>query len=292
MPYLYLACAMICSAALNLLGTRFNRKNAARQNATGIYNILVACSAALPWAVITLTNPSFDPAALLYSIGYGVCFTMAICGLIGALKHGPVPLTAFAKQLSLICVSLWGFVFWRVRVTACTVIGLLLLAVSLYLCFLAKEKHVQNPPRRVTGRWVLYVLVLIVGNAGCSIIQKYQQMVFDGRHGGIMMLCASALSVGLCALLSRRNPTPRWREIVRDSWYYPAAAGLSSALMNWFVILLASTTLSPSVIYPGQATGGFILTTLISVIFMGEKIRFREGIGLSIGAAALVFLSL
>jgi len=58
------------------------------------------------------------------------------------------------------------------------------------------------------------------------------------------------------------------------------------------VILLASTTLSPSVIYPGQATGGFILTTLISVIFMGEKIRLREGIGLSIGAAALVFLSL
>lgn len=292
MPYLYLACAMICSAALNLLGTRFNRKNAARQNANGIYNILVACSAALTWTVITLMNPSFDPAVLLYSAGYGVCFTMAICGLIGALKHGPVPLTAFAKQLSLICVSLWGFMFWRVRVTLFTIIGLLLLAVSLYLCFLAKEKYEQNPPRRVTGRWVLYVLVLIAGNAGCSIIQKYQQMAFDGRHGGIMMLAASVLSAALCALLARKNPPPRWREIVRDSWYYPAAAGLSSALMNLFVILLASTTLSPSVIYPGQATGGFILTTLISVIFMGEKIRLREGIGLAIGAAALVFLSL
>jgi len=292
MPYLYLACAMICSAALNLLGTRFNRKNAARPNASSVYNILVACSAALTWTVITLMNPSFDPAVLLYSAGYGVCFTMAICGLIGALKHGPVPLTAFAKQLSLICVSLWGFLFWRVKITSFTVIGLLLLAVSLYLCFFAKEKYVQNPPRRVTGRWVLYVLVLIAGNAGCSIIQKYQQMAFDGQYGNAMMLAASVLSVGLCALLSRKNPTPRWREIVRDSWYYPAAAGLSSALMNLFVILLASTTLSPSVIYPGQATGGFILTTLISVIFMGEKIRLREGIGLSIGAAALVFLSL
>lgn len=292
MPYLYLACAMICSAALNLLGTFFNRKNAARPNASSVYNILVACSAALTWTVITLVNPTFHPATLLYSAGYGICFTMAIGGLIGALKHGPVPLTAFAKQLSLICVSLWGFVFWRVRVTLFTIIGLLLLAVSLYLCFLAKEKHVQNPPRRVTGRWVLYVLVLIAGNAGCSIIQKYQQMAFDGRHGGIMMLAASLLSAALCTLLARKNPTPRWREIVRDSWYYPAAAGLSSALMNLFVILLASTTLSPSVIYPGQATGGFILTTLISVIFMGEKIRLREGIGLSIGAAALVFLSL
>ena len=292
MPYLYLACAMICSAALNLLGTRFNRKNAARPNANGIYNILVACSAALTWTVITLMNPSYDPAVLLYSAGYGVCFTMAICGLIGALKHGPVPLTAFAKQLSLICVSLGGFMFWRVRVTLFTIIGLVLLAVSLYLCFLAKEKYEQNPPRRVTGRWVLYVLVLIAGNAGCSIIQKYQQMAFDGRHGGIMMLAASVLSVGLCALLSRKNPTPRWREIVRDSWFYPALAGMSSALMNLFVILLASTTLSPSVIYPGQATGGFILTTLISVIFMGEKIRFREGIGLAIGATALVLLSI
>lgn len=292
MPYLYLACTMVCSAALNLLGTRFNRKNAARPNASSVYNILVACSAALTWAVITLMNPSFDPAVLLYSAGYGVCFTMAICGLIGALKHGPVPLTAFAKQLSLICVSLWGFMFWRVRVTLFTIIGLLLLAVSLYLCFLAKEKHVQNSPRRVTGRWVLYVLVLIAGNAGCSIIQKYQQMAFAGQYGNAMMLAASVLSAALCALLARKNPPPRWREIVRDSWFYPALAGMSSALMNLFVILLASTTLSPSVIYPGQATGGFILTTLISVIFMGEKIRFREGIGLAIGAAALVFLSL
>lgn len=288
MPYLYLACTMICSAALNLLGTRFNRKNAARPNASSVYNILVACSAALTWAVITLTNPSFDPAVLLYSAGYGICFTMAIGGLIGALKHGPVPLTAFAKQLSLICVSLWGFLFWRVKITSFTVIGLLLLAASLYLCFLSGNSR----SGRISAKWIFYVGMLIAGNAGCSIIQKYQQMAFDGRHGGIMMLAASVLSAALCALLARKNPPPRWREIVRDSWFYPALAGMSSALMNLFVILLASTTLSPSVIYPGQATGGFILTTLISVIFMGEKIRFREGIGLAIGATALVFLSL
>ena len=287
MPYLYLACTMICSAALNLLGTFFNRKNAARPNASSVYNILVACSAALTWMAVTLVNPAFHPAVLLYSAGYGICFTLAIGGLIGALKHGPVPLTAFAKQLSLICVSLWGFVFWQVKITVFTVIGLLLLAASLYLCFLSGNSR----SGRISAKWIFYVGMLIAGNAGCSIIQKYQQMAFDGQYGSAMMLAASLLSAALCALLARKNPTPRWREILRNSWFYPVLAGMSSALMNLFVILLASTTLSPSIIYPGQATGGFILTTLISLCFLREKISPRVGVGLAIGAAALVLLN-
>lgn len=288
MPYLYLACTMICSAALNLLGTFFNRKNASRPNAGGVYNILVACSAAVTWAVVFAANPTLEPAVLLYSAAYGIGFTMAIGGLIGALKHGPVPLTAFAKQLSLICVSLWGFLFWRVRITPLTVVGLVLLLLSLYLCFLAGNEKANRP----SPKWFLYVGMLIVGNAGCSIIQKYEQMAFAGRHGGAMMFFASLFSLLLCLFLFLKNPTPRWRDVLRDSWYYPAAAGLSSALMNLFVILLASTALSPSVIYPGQATGGFILTTLISLCFLREKISRRVGLGLAIGAAALIFLSL
>ena len=63
-------------------------------------------------------------------------------------------------------------------------------------------------------------------------------------------------------------------------------------MLNFLVILLAVTTMSPALIYPGIAVGGFILTTLASVALFGERPTPRQWVGLSVGAVAIVFLNL
>ncbi len=291
MPYLYLLGAMCSSCALSTCGFAFNRRNAGRQHVTNLYNLIIAGSMVVCWALMYAVDFSFDWGVLPYSAGFSVCYTLALIGHIKALASGSVALTAFVKQLSLVCVSLWGFVFWQTPLTVNVGIGLVLITVALALCFF-KQKTAGTAAAVVTAKWFGYAALLLVGNAGCSIVQKYQQFAYNGQHGTMLMVFASLFSAAICWLISLHEDKREWRITAKTSWYLPAGAGFASAMLNLFVLLMASTTLSPSVIYPGIAVGGVTLTTLFSVLVFREKLSIRQWLGLAVGVVALVFLNL
>lgn len=291
MPYLFLFGSMCSSGALSVLGTSFNRKNSARRQVSTLYNLLIACSVLVSWLILYAFDFSFDFGVLPYSVGFAFFYTLAMIGHIQALKSGSVSLTAFIKQLSLVFVSLWGFVFWDSPITANVGIGLVLITVALALCFLGKKRDGRQGAV-ISMKWVGYAAILLIGNAGCSIIQKYQQLAFNGAHRSMLMVFASLCSVIFCLVLGRKEDKGDWTATVRDSWYFPVGAGVASALLNLFVLRMASTTLSPSIIYPGIAVGGVTLTSLASVVLFKERLLWRQWVGLAIGVIALVFLNL
>ncbi|MBP3600479.1 MAG: hypothetical protein J6J30_05290 [Clostridia bacterium] len=293
MPYLYLLSAIAFSASLSILGTCFNAKNKDKKHISNLYNLLICCSVTLSWSIIYIFDFSFEPKVLPYSAGYGICYTLAMIGHIKALKSGSVALTAFVKQLSLVGVSFWGFAFWDTPLTKNTVIGLIFIAIALSLCFFTGNKKTeQNSAPAVTLKWLIYAAFLIVGNAGCSIIQKYEQMAFNFKHGSMLMVFGTLFASLTCLILFLREDKPDWRKVLKGSWYLPTAAGVSSAALNLFIIIMASTTLSESVIYPGIAVGGLTLTTLASVVFFKERLKWSQWIGLGVGVIALVFLNI
>ena len=293
MPYVFLLSAIIFSASLSILGTCFNAKNKERKHISNLYNLFISCSAFISWLVIYIFDFSFEPLVLLYSAGYGICYTLAIIGHIKALKCGSIALTAFIKQTSLVCVSFWGFAFWNTPLTKNTLIGLVLIAIALFLCFFTgNKKQTDESQKPITLKWVIYASLLLIGNSGCSIVQRYEQMAFHGKHGSMLMVFASVFSALVCLVLFMREEKSDWKIVVKTSWYFPTLVGISSAVLNLFIILMVSTTLSPSVIYPGIAVGGFTITTLFSVLVFKERLKFSQWIGLTIGVVALVFLNI
>ena len=73
---------------------------------------------------------------------------------------------------------------------------------------------------------------------------------------------------------------------------YPIFGGMSSAVLNLFIMLLISTPMSESIIFPGIAVGGLIITIFFSAIVFKEKLLSNQWIGLGIGSVALVLLNL
>ena len=65
-------------------------------------------------------------------------------------------------------------------------------------------------------------------------------------------------------ILNRQKPVPV---------IYPVVGGISSAALNLLILLLITSPLSESVIFPGIAVGGWVLTTIFSVIAYKEKMR-------------------
>ena len=287
MPYIYLILAAVFSS---IMSTVFNKKNGAVPHISPLYNLLVSSSACIGWGILFFLNaPTFDPLVLAFAAAYGFFYAMAIFGLFQAIGTGMVSMTAFIKQLSFIGVALWGFVFWHTPFTLPVGIGLLLIVLALYLCF--KPKKDKDADKKRFLRWLLGASMLLLGNIACSVLQKYQQMTFDGKHGNLLMFSANFFAALICLALFLKDKKPPKASFSPKTLLFPVIGGFSSTLLNLFTILLMASPLSESVFFPCMVIGALTVTTLFSVLVYKERLSLSQWLGLWVGAVALVFLN-
>ena len=291
MPYIYLLCAITSSALLAICGMLFNRKNNHREDLGHIYNLIGACGNFTTWVIVFLCSPTYDLSVLPYAGLYGISYALFWVGLTGALQCGSSALTGFIKQIAFVFVAIWGLLFWGSPVTSTVVLGIVLIAAALYLTLVPIGKKNKPKNTAISGKWLSYSALVLVGNAGCSIIQKTQQRNFDGMHGSFLMVVATFIAVIFCASMCIKDDKSGWKQALKGSWFLPIIAGSSSAICNLFLILLASTDMSPSLIYPALAIGGLALTTLVSTVICKDKLRLLQWAGLLVGAVALFCLN-
>ena len=282
--------AIISSALLSIIGSIFNKKNAAYSGFSMLYNFILIGSACLVWGMIYISDFSFDVGVLPYSLGYGIMYALALIFLFKALECGPVSLTAMIKSISIITPSLWGFFFWGDTPTPLIVIGFVLVLLSLILCFAEKRKKGE---RGIPLKWFFYIITLAATNGGTLIVQKYQQRAFDGAHKNMLMFFATLLAALICLVFflvgRKKNTLPA--SALKKSFYLPIIAGGGSATLNLLLMLLIPL-LPGALIYPAIAVGALIITTLFSALACKERLRPMQWAGLGVGAIALVFLNL
>lgn len=288
MPYFYLIASVFMSASSSILGKLFNKGNDEKKDSTIFFNFLLMVSVFIGWGILYIIDFSFDASVLWYSVLFAVCYTAYNIGIINALKHGPAMLTSLFISLSLILTTIWGFLFWNAEVSIPVVIGLLLVVCAIVLCLYTKG----NTDKAVSWKWLFYVLLAFTGNAGCSIVQRTQQVQYNGKHGNMLMLFA----MGFCALAyliiylkSNKQDTPT---MLKTSWWLPVSAGVCNLVLNVFVMLMAVTDLSPSLIYPVIGVGGLAVVTIFSLLVFKEKMRWWQWVGVAVGAVAVGLLSI
>ncbi len=291
-PYLYLIISTFFMSSASVIGAFYNRKNEGKEGATALYNFMLLLTVFCGWCVLFVLQPSFEWKVLPYSLLFGAFFVVCQVGNINALKTGSTALTSLMLQLSLIAVTVWGFFFWDATFTGIVAIGLLLVAVSLWLC-LYTGKGKEEEKKKNSAVWLIFALMAFVGNAGCSIVQKTQQMRFDGEHGNMLMMFATGISAAYGVIVyfkNSKNRAPGYAS-VKVTTVFPVVAGVCNILLNLFVMILATSDLSPSLIYPVLSVGGILITSVFSVAVFQEKLRWSQWLGVAIGAIAIALLS-
>lgn len=289
MAYIYLLIAMTFSALLTVVSRIYNNKCRGIENVSALFSLVVSFSAAVSWFVLWCTDFTFDLRVLPYSLLYGVAYTLFTVGMLGAIKTGSTSLTALIKQVALVGVSFWGFAFWDTPITALAITGIVLLILSLFLCLITKEAKNDSYDLH---KWLLCAGMITVGNAGASIIQRYQQMAFDYKHKYMFMFFGLLSAFLFCALTALCEDKKNWSRVLKSAWAFPAMAGAATALANVFILLLVNSDMSPAILYPGVAVGGLMITTVISFVFFRERLRPLQWVGLAVGAVSLVLLNL
>jgi drug/metabolite transporter (DMT)-like permease len=291
MSYLYLFSAVGLMSVLNILGAAFNRKQSGKQNVMPLYNFILCGVSCLTWGIIYLFEGGFESRVLPYSLVFGVCYAGIAISLMKALAEGPLLLTSLLQQLSLIATAVWGFLFWgtwNAQKAPLVLSGLALVVLSLVLSLYSGKKS----NKKITWKWIGYVSIVFITTAACSIVQKAEQIEFDGEYGGMFMFFGVLLAAVICMVSFLVSKKPNVAKMLKSCWAYPVGAGLSSALGNLFVILLATTALSPSLIYPTLAVGCLGIKLVASVFLFKERLAWWQWIGVASGMLAVVLLSL
>ena len=289
MLYLLLFIAIFSSAMLSIMSKIFSNVNEKSKNISPFYLMIVTFSALVSWGIVCIVSGEFTLRVIGFSLAYGVFYTLAMTGMFNAYKTGSTSLTAFIKQLSLIGVAFWGFVFWDTPLEVNVLVGIALIVLALYFCF-KREKGEATPV--VSFKWVMFSCMLLVGNMGSSIVQKYQQTTYGGSYGSAFMFFGVCMAFAVCLFSYLKGEKCSFKEINKPSLLCPVVAGASSMLLNLFTLKLISSPMPESIIFPGIAVGGMILTIMFSAIFYREKLTPVRWAGLCIGTVALIFLNL
>lgn len=288
MPYLYLVGSVFMNASSSVFGAYFNRRNDDKKDTSAFYNCLQMCSVFICWAILFAFDFSFEIRVLPYSLLFAFFYSICNIGIINALKHGPATLTSLFVGLSLLLTTAWGFLFWNAKFTVFIGVGLALVAVAVYLCLYTGKKD----EKKISLKWILFVTMALVGNSGCSITQRTQQVAFDGAHGNMLMAFATLLSALVCFVIWLRSDKSDSKIMLQKSWSFPVGAGVCNVLLNIFVMRMALTSLSPSLIYPVIGVGGLMVVTLFSLFGFKEKLKWQQWLGIALGAVATALLSL
>ena len=288
MPYIYLIVSVFMSASTTVFGKLFNKKAPMATDSSAFYNFLQLASAFLAWGILFSLDFSFEVSVLWYSLLFGLCYTICMVGVIYALKYGPAVLTTLFISLSLIVTVIWGFVFWDVALNILVVIGLVLVVAAIFLCLNTDNKEKKS----FSWKWLFFALMASLGNAGCAIVQRTQQVRFNGMHGNMMMFFAVGISFLTCLILYLRSNKKDSVILIKRTGWIPVVAGLCNVMLNLFIMLLATTTLSPSLIYPVIGVGALMVVTLISLFYFKEKMTKMQWLGIAFGSIAVALLSI
>lgn len=289
MSYAYLITATLFVSFCGIGATYYNRINRGKKDTTKLYNLITLAVVFLCWLVKFLLNPEADLGVIPYSLTFTLGYTSAMIFEVMVYREGPLMLSSLIMQLSMIATPIWGFFFWNTPVTPPVIGGLILVVISLWLCLYNGKVEGE---KRTNTKWLIFIAVYFVGNSIAAITQRTQQIDFDSAYGDFLMVVATAISLAVCIISYSRSDKSDSREILKKSAFIPFLVGAANFLINLLIIILATSELSPSLIYPVIAVGSLSVNTVFSVFLFKEKMRWWQWIGVAVGAVAITLLSI
>ena len=123
-----------------------------------------------------------------------------------------------------------------------------------------------------------------------AVIQKMQQLKFDGAYKNEFMMTALAaafLILALIALLQKKDV----RAGLKGCWKYAAPAGVANGIGNLSTMILGARIPS-AILFPTFSAGTMTIMLLASLFLYQEKLTKVQIVGYAIGILAICALNL
>lgn len=282
MEYLLLVITIFFSSVQSIISKQYNIKS--KKSNTFIYASAVSFFAMLFFIFSSGGKLEFNADIIFYSVTFAIAYGMALFGGTNAIRTGPLSITALISQCSLILPTLFGIVILKDNIEIYAYAGIIFLFVALILVNLKNEKMKFSPS------WFFWVIISFFGNGMCSIVQKIQQMNFNGKYKSEFMIIA-LLIVTLITFIAGCKKSSEIKATVAECIKYAPFQGVANGIVNLLVMLLTAL-LPTALLFPSISAGGMVIMFVISLKIYEEKLSMMQTIGYLFGIISVILLNL
>lgn len=225
------------------------------------------------------------PEIVPYAVIAGILYCVASILTYFALSCGSFALSMLVLSYSLVFTIGYGVFFLHESVTVFSIIGFVLLVISL---FLTRKDGISG---KVSAKWLVYIVISVVGSGMYSVVTRMQQIHFNEVYNNEFLAISFGLSAVILFVFGIFIDGKNMKEIVKYAVPYAMGAGLINGLRN-VLSLLICTFLPISV---SSATGSgmkIVISFFVSYLLFKETFLKRQIVGVGVGAAALVLLNI
>lgn len=290
MAYVFLVAVVILCAVQNVSQKQYSLK--VRHQDSFMFAAVCAFSALLFFLVSSGFKLNISSEFVPYSIGFAVAYACANIGLFFSVLLGPLSMTLLISSYSLLLPTLYGMIFLKEKLGVAGYIGILLLAVSLFLVNMkSKKENLSAEKKKISLGWIAALTLHFAGNGFCSIFQKMQQSACNGNYKNEFMILALAIvfvtlfTASLAA--SRKNVGQK----IVEGLPYGIIKGVANGIVNLLVMILTAM-LPTAILFPSISGGGLVLGFFIAVFLYREKLSATQTLGYAIGTISVVLLNL
>lgn len=283
MEYIFLFLAGMGATFNSFMSKQFNTK--ARVINPFFYTANAAFFAMVFFVISSGGKFYFTYDFLPYSIAFGITYGITIFSTVKAMKYGPISLTVFASSISLVIPTLYGVIVLNDPFGILKCVGVIFLVFALILI-----NYKKNNDLKISPKWIIYATMSFLGNGFLAIIQKNQQMTFDGVYRSEFMIVALAMISVFFLILGLRVHGDK-KNMLCECVKYAAPAGLANGMVNFLVMVL--TTMVPTVIlFSSVQAIAMSLTFVLVLVVFKEKLSNAQTMGYILGIISVVLLNM
>ena len=288
--YLLLAVIVVFITGQTILKKVYNKR---RDTGVFLFGAMTAFFALTVFVAFNRTW-SFRPEMLIPAIAFAIAYASATLFSVIAIKHGSLAITSLITSYSLLLPGFYGIFFLNEEVTWKLILGIALLAVSLFLTNYEKSDKSLDPSKKnnVSWIWIVCVSIAFLGNGMCSTVQKAAGVSgFDRAEMNIVMIIALAMvSVTLFVFSALSAERKKWKHCFKAGTVIAIISGFMNGAVNLLVIVL-NPRMNASVMFPIISGGGLVLIFIYSIVVYRERFRISQWLGFGIGLISVVLLN-
>lgn len=283
MNYILIFLMCLLATAKMSFQTAFGKRSVKNSTDALLFNVFVFITAALLFFPKVI---GCSPAVWAYG-AMGAIFTVAYQLLYTkALAIGNVSLTVLITNFSMVVNVLVSYILFGEPVSAVRLFAIALTIVSFIICNGAGTKDGVNK------KWLILAVLAMLASSSGSIVQKILGESPYRAETKAFISCLYIFSAAL-ALVIYPIMAKKEKKSFKTGFgiiKYAVATGLSLALFqavyNYGIVHIDGTFL-----FPAQAGGTVVLSTLAGMLIFKDKLTKRQLLGVAAGIAALALMN-
>ncbi len=249
------------------------------------------------WLILLLTfnagSVTLNTGTILWGLIYGIIQLIFLIFKARAMNSGPVSLTTLIGNCSLILSTFVSVVVWNESISIVQIICIASLITAFFLCTYTNKKESSSK------KWVFNCVFFFVFAALVGIVFKaFSKSSASGNSQDMMIVAAFVMFIFLLSkqLLSAYFGKSRFKFDIneKENRIYllcAVACGVLSCVYNRLNITAAGI-LPGAVFYPCFNGGVILLSSLLGILILREKLNARQALGIVIGLISVIIIGI